>query len=135
MPYDKGFDIENVINVAVSIDLSEKILKTAERLDTSENDGITETTEAAFNEMLNLYREHIRSLGLSVTPPEDGYFYLMSRDITMPQMVSYLSAIQLSEEDVWEDNQHLCSVYTIHVLVKMIQDLLVRVDQLESTRR
>ena len=134
MPYDKGFDIENVINVAVSIDLSEKILKTAERLDTSENDGITETTEAAFNEMQDLYREHIKSLGLHVEILEDGIYYLKRLDIKMADMVNYLSDVDITEEDVWDDKQHLCSIYTIPVLLQMIQDLQTRVYELESER-
>jgi len=63
---------------------------------------------------------------------EDGYFYLMNPDMTLPLMVSYLSEVEITEEDVWNNKQNLCSVYTIPVLLKMIQDLQDRVAELES---
>ena len=67
--------------------------------------------------------------------PDDGVYFLFEPERTMFEMTNYFSTMDIDVLDVIENNQHLCSVYTIPVLVKMIQDLQVRVNELESARR
>jgi len=66
---------------------------------------------------------------------QDEIYSIFASRGSLGNLMAYMSNIQLDLEEPLQECQYLCTSYPVPALLKMIQDLQVRVDQLESTRR
>lgn len=63
--------------------------------------------------------------------PTDGVYWIITGEKSLSEMTDYLMSLEITEDDIINDTQHISDVRVIPILIKMIQDMKNRLDEIE----